>query len=152
MAGFFPYQTGTFGGVVPTFKGKAPASTAIAVGDALTIDSDGYYALMASAGQCDGVAASAVASGSAGQDLAIWPSYLTFKVQTETTAPAQTDVGEQVDISTATTGAFKVNPGASSNDDFFVKGIVYDIDPAESGTPAIGDSVFGIFVDTENNQ
>lgn len=151
MAGFFPYRNDQYGGVIPTIKGKAPASTAIAVGDALTIDANGYYALMASAGQCDGVAASSVASGSAGQDLVVWPANLTFKVATGTTAPAQTDIGEQADISVATTGAFVVNPGASSNDDFYIQGIVEKKPDFKGQTLAIGDEVWGVFVDTIYN-
>lgn len=151
MAGFFPYMTETFGGSVPTRRGKAPATTVITVGDALTIDSNGYYALMASAGQCDGVAASSVASGSAGQLLDVWPPNIIFKVATETTAPAQTDVGENVDISTATTGAFVVNPGSTSNADFHVLGIVQKRPENLGVTLAAGDEVYGKFVDTSDN-
>ena len=151
MAGFFPYRIDSYGGVVPTIKGKAPATTAIAIGDALTIDSDGYYALMASGGQCDGVAASSVASGSAGQDLVVWPANLTFKVATETTAPSQASVHVLADISTATTGAFAINVGSSSNDDFYVEGIVEAKPDFKGQTLAAGDEVYGHFVDTNFN-
>ena len=148
MAGFFPYRIDSYGGVVPTQKGKAPASTAIAVGDPLTIDSNGYYALMVSGGQCDGVAASSVASGSAGQDLVVWPAWLTFKVATETNAPAQTDVGEFCDFETATTGAFTLDVSDSTNDDFFVEGIVERLPDFKGQTLAAGDEVYGHFNDT----
>lgn len=151
MAGFFPYKAETFGGSVPTRSGLAPATTAIAVGDALTIDSNGYYALMVSGGQCDGVAASAVASGSAGQKMEVWPPNLIFKVATGTTAPAQTDVGELLDISVATTGAFVVDPASSTNDDFLCLGIVQKRPGNVGVTLAIGDEVYGKFVDTGDN-
>jgi len=148
MAGFYPYRKDGFGGAVTTFKGKAPATTAIAVGDPLTVDSDGYYALMASAGQCDGVSACAIASGDAGQPMEIWRADETFKVATGTTAPALTDVSELLDISVATTGAFVVDPASSSNDDFYCEGIVEKRPDNKGVTLAIGDEVYGHFVDT----
>jgi len=151
MGGFFPYSSMAFKGSIPAKKGKVAASTAITTGDPLTIDADGYMDLMAKAGQCDGVAAESIASGVAGRIFAYYPCDLTYKVKTETTAPAQTDVGELCDLKTATTGNYTINVGASTSDDFFVEGIV-EKRPGNVGvTLAIGDEVYGHFNDTNKN-
>jgi hypothetical protein len=148
MAGFYPIEPED-GSVIKTFQGEAANNTTLAVGDPLTISS-GRYGLMSSAGQCDGVCAKAVTGASGATPVIdIWPANLKYRVATETTAPAlASHVGTLVDITTATTGAFVVTPGSSTNDDFFVEGIVQKRPENVGVTLAAGDEVYGHFVDT----
>lgn len=151
MGGFFPYGSDKFGGSIATEQGEVTANTDISVGDALTLSS-GRYALMTSGGRCDGVAAESV-TGASGvtPKIAVWLPNQQFKVITETTAPAITHTGTLADISTETTGAYAVNPGSSSNDDFNIEGIVQKRPSNVGVTLAIGDEVYGRFVDTKYN-
>ena len=149
MAGFFPVGNPNTGGIVQAdIKMKVAASTDVTVGDALDIDSSGYLQL---ANSGDAVVAVAAESVTGAASTYPWiPVYLVtenrlFYVATGTTAPAQTDIGEKIDISVETTGAYVVDPATTTNGDFLVLGLDYDNTPTESKTFAIGDQVIGVF-------
>ena len=61
MAGFLPYSSGLYGGTVPAdCRMKVAASTDVAVGDVLDIDSSGYLQLANTGDAVVAIAAEAV--------------------------------------------------------------------------------------------
>lgn len=114
----FEWVKSLFGDHSPVIlKGVLKTGETIAVGDALTTDTDGLITIAtSSSGQILGVANEAVTSSAAGAEIEFIPAlpHYVFSGQTSGTA-AQTDIWENLDIE-GTTGIMELNEDANTEE------------------------------------
>jgi len=109
----------------------AKNSVGFSIGDALTIDSNGFLDLASTSSKIIGYCLETVTVASNNQTVAMYcPQYVYgegVEVLIDTDqAATQTDIGAYADLGTTTTGAQVLNLAAGSTGQFFVLGIDAD--------------------------